>query len=245
VKARAADVHAAFSTMLPDLFRNRSNVDWESALFSVGGRRYTLRDVVRAAVLRGDWSHLQDQVRLGLACVNRARSGKPPAVDLTRAADGFRYERNLITVEETEAWLERFGVTFDEWTACLERSLLRRMWADEAADVVVRFTAGDDEVAACIYPEAICSGELARFADVLAVRAAVFDGAQTDRNEREPPDLARLEAAFQAYVRDAITPSALEAQIEAHRLEWIRIRWRYVSLPTYDIAREAALCMRH
>jgi hypothetical protein len=54
-----------------------------------------------------------------------------------------------------------------------------------------------------------------------------------------------VEGAFQAIAARAATPAALQAQIDAQRLAWIQICWRYVTLPDEDAAREAALCVRH
>lgn len=109
---------------------DRPTVDWDRPLFSLGSCTYTHRDVVAAAILRGDWRDLEDGPPAGLACAKRARTTTPPRIDLAKAAEEFRYERNLITAEETEHRLERSGVTFENWTAYLERTLLRQAWAD-------------------------------------------------------------------------------------------------------------------
>lgn len=226
-------------------FRDRPNLDSGRVLFTVGSRSYSRSDVISAAVQRGEWSRLEDQVRAGLACVKRARSAAAPAIDIQKAAEDFRYERNLITVEETEAWLDHSGVTFDGWTAYLERSLFRQAWANEIDDIVSRFPPSDDEIVACIQAEAVCSGQLARFVETLAARAAVCEAAAAVDRDMERHDLAWLERTFQEQVRNAITPSALQSQIEAHRIDWIRIQWRYIVLTQHDIASEAALCIRH
>jgi hypothetical protein len=56
--------------------------------------------------------------------------------------------------------------------------------------------------------------------------------------------LATLDAAWDAFRRRQATPEAIRAQVEAHRLEWIRLRVRRLTLPTIDAALEAALCIR-
>lgn len=251
-------------------------------LFTVGSRSYDRRDVIVAAILRGEWHALEDQARQGLACVQRLRQAEdePDPFDLELAAQEFRYARNLITAEETEAWLGRAGVTFEDWTAYLERSLLRRAWADEIEEVVSRYPVGDEELRSALHAEVVCSGELQRFAETLAGRAAVCEravataGAEADRldevlvgrvrrecaftlawSDSSVPsspdwsariaDIARMETTFQACVRNAATPEAVQAQIGAHRLDWVRVRWRYVVLRDEETAREAALCLRH
>src|SRR5882762_3133258 len=87
-------------TLMIAMFRDRSHVDWDRPLFSLGGSCYSRSDVVVAAILRGDWARLEDRTRSGLACVKRARGGTPPSIDLQKAVEEFRYARNLITVEE-------------------------------------------------------------------------------------------------------------------------------------------------
>jgi hypothetical protein len=228
----------------PEEVQNGPTVHWDRPIFSVGGGAYSRRDVVAAARLRGDWRDLEDRLRAGLACVKRARSTAFPPIDLSTAAEEFRYARNLLTAEETEQWLERFGVTFDEWTAYLQRTQLRQEWATEIDDTRRQYGVDEHEIAACIDAEAVCSGALARFAEILAGRVAVC--ARPDPHE--PPDLhdlAALEATFQMRARSAITPSALQAQVEGHCLDWIRVCWRYVTFNAKETANEAALCLIH
>jgi hypothetical protein len=246
-------------------------------LFSTGDRHYDRDDVVVAAILRGEWHALVEQARRGLACAEHHRLGEegPDAFDLEQAAQEFRYARNLITAEETEAWLARSGLTFEDWTAYLERSLLRTAWSDQIETILLRYAISDDEVRCVLHAEAVCSGELQRFAETLAGRAAAcaraeagaasaeqgLDEVLARRVRRESAfrlgslnaqewsdrvaEAARIEAAFQACRLAAITPEAVQAQILGHRLDWMRVRWRYVVLRTEQAAREAALCLRH
>lgn len=57
-------------------------------------------------------------------------------------------------------------------------------------------------------------------------------------------EMARLEAAFGDFQRAVVTPEAIQAQLAAHRLEWIQLDCRLVNFPAEDVAREAALCVR-
>jgi hypothetical protein len=251
-------------------------------LFTVGRRRYGRRDVIAAAILRGEWRPFVDQARAGLACARRLsdEAEEPDSFDLELAAREFREARGLVSSEDTEAWLARHGLSFEDWSAYLERSLLRRIWAGEIGDIVSRYGVGDEELGLILHAEAVCSGELQRFAETLADRAAVgeralgagfpaaaaLDDLLVARTAREcaaalgspvpgpasaphwtgqAVELARMEATFQACVRHAITPEAVHAQIVAHRLEWIRLRWRCVVLRDEAAAREAVLCLRH
>jgi hypothetical protein len=249
-------------------------------LFTVGRRSYGRRDVIAAAILRGEWRALVEQARRGLACARRLSEDaeEPDSFDLEQAAQEFRLARNLLSAEETEAWLARCGLSYEDWTGYLERSLLRRAWAGEIEDIVSRHDVGDEELGRVLHAEAVCSGELRRLAETLADRAAVceralsmggvdvpvLDDLVVARTAREcaatlgscgsspapqwtsqAVELARMEATFQACVRRAITPAAVQAQIGAHRLEWIRLRWLCVVLRDEAAAREAVLCLRH
>ncbi len=247
----------------------------EQSAFSVGSRAYTWRDVVTAAVLRGDWSVLEQQTRLGLALVQKAQAqdARPSEEQIEAAGQEFRYERELITAEEMEAWLGRFGITVDDWADYVERSLLRQ--ASRGSN-----TAGPpddpdpDEVAQSVVAEAACSGALADFAQRLAARAAIAERAAGEMPDgtaeadpkaiaaegREvaaaferiglpsPPEeevdaLSRLERTFETYSRRISTPAAVRAQIEAHRLDWIRLDVFSLTFHDETAAREAWLCL--
>lgn len=251
-------------------------------LFTVGRRSYERRDVIAAGILRGEWPAFVEQARRGLACAKRLGDDaeEPASFDLELAAQDFRQARNLVSAEETEAWLVRHGLSYEDWSGYLERSLLRRAWAGEIEDVVSRYHVGDEELGRVLHSEAVCSGELRRLAETLAARAAVceralsmggadapvLDDLLVARTAREcaaalgssgpnpasaqhwaalAVELASMEATFQACLRRAVTPAAVQAQIGAHRLEWMKLRWRCLVLRDEPAAREAALCLRH
>jgi hypothetical protein len=223
------------------------DVDWESPVFAVGGQAYSRSDILTAATLRGDWTRLEERTHAGLSCVKRARNTVAPDIDLEAAADEFRYAKNLITVEEVEQWLARSAITFDEWRDYLERASLTRLWINELEAIVEQYPATDEEVRSCIYPEAVCSGDLGRFAERLAARACLVDGSSDAPINAGVPigdRLAHMETLFHQRLRAAITPDRLGVQLQTHRLEWIRVGWRYITFPELDAAREARLCIQ-
>jgi len=245
----------------------------EEPAFVVGARTYTWRDVLTAAILRGDWSNLEQQTREGLALVAQAdEEGTRPSEEAIEAAgQEFRYERELITAEEMEAWLARFDITVDDWMDYVERSLLRQ--SGRAADAADEEQSEQDDIAGVMVAEAACSGALADFARKLAGRAAIAERAAAEKLEAGSPsledlsaarsevaaaferleivppteetvsELARLELAFEAYSRRLATPAAVAAQIEAHRLDWIRLDVFSLSFQEESAAREAWLCL--
>src|SRR5262249_52445008 len=166
--------------------------------FSIGARSFTWLDVVLAAILRGDWMAIEQQARIGLSLVKWAEENdaSPTEEALDAAAKEFRYDRDLVTAEEMEAWLERCGLTIEAWMDYIERSLLRQReqegtLADVPDDV---FTEGD--VGEYVITEAICSGELARFADALAAHASVAlraaEGAAAEEGASEESEIEHL-----------------------------------------------------
>ncbi len=247
----------------------------EQSAFSVGSRAYTWRDVVTAAVLRGDWSVLEQQTRLGLALVEQAesRNARPSEEEIEAAGQEFRYERELITAEEMESWLGRYGITVDDWVDYVERWLLRRASPGTSAAAGTD-DAETEEVAHSVVAEAACSGALGEFAQTLAGRAAIAERAAAEENdgagdvdpdavaagrdevaaaferlglpspaEESVAELSRIERTFEAYSRRLTTPAAVRAQIEAHRLDWIRLDVFSLSFHDEAAAREAWLCL--
>ena len=103
------------------------NSRWRQKVFSVGPREYVWLDVFLAAMLRGEWRQFERQLVEGLACLAAAadpRAAWPDDRQIEDAANTFRYERDLITSDETISWLDRAGLTIDAWTDYLVRRLL-------------------------------------------------------------------------------------------------------------------------
>lgn len=147
--------------------------------FSVDGATYTWGDVVLAAVQRGDWSRLEETLRRKLALLAEAeeRGEAPTEEELDAAAQEFRYERDLITGEDMEAWLARAGISLDGWMDYIERSLVFSRSGEDARTkpAATEESSGefDEELSAAMAAEATCSGALTRFAETLAARIAI------------------------------------------------------------------------
>lgn len=146
----------------------------DNVVFSVGDKSYCWRDVVHAAILWGEWAKLEESLREGIACSKLAEGAEdgPSKPEVTEAARAFRYERGLISAEETEQWLERWGLAVSDWMGYLHRFLARQWWAGVLDASSVR-QISDQEVESLIKSEAACSGKLAAFAWKLAGRAAI------------------------------------------------------------------------
>ena len=217
------------------------------ALFTVAGRTYAWEDVLLAAELRGELAAVERQTRQGLACLHRlaAEAGAVPSEAIRAAATVFRYDRNLLAGEELEAWLEARGLTVSDWNGYLRRLVLRERWLDELDRIEAEFAVGDEEVAAALPAEAICTGVLRRAAERLAEDAAL---AEANDAVEDSPDRRALIAAL-SQGADAVrarVPSRqeVEREVAAHVLDWIRIEAETLELDDAEAAREAALCVR-
>src|SRR5207248_1733163 len=176
------------------------------ALFAVGGDVYGWDDVVALAKRRGDWDELAAQVRAGLAALAELEARGEPLADeeIDESARQFRYERNLLAADELDAWLDRHRLTAADWRDSVARALARDR--SPGADASLP----EDEVAAAVWAEGVCSGRLEQLAAELARLAAVSPGA--------PP--GELDAAFEQFCADAVDEATEARELEANGLEW-------------------------
>ncbi len=222
-------------------------------VFSVGRQQYYWDDVILSARRWGDWADLEKELRQGIACLKRLDEAEeefdPEALE--SAASDFRYERDLLTAEETEAWLNRWHLSADSWMEYLQRFILRRKWADQLVEIVARYRVTKKEIHNSLHAEAICSGHLARFARALAARASAYEKALEAGWVRDEPKSAeatarirRLETSYQRFCDHVVDEQGIKNQVNSHRLDWVRVGCRYVLFSQEQMAREAALCAR-
>jgi hypothetical protein len=245
---------------------------WRQPLFSVGSRDYDWLDVFLSAMVRGEWASFERRLVEGVARCERAKASVawPRDQRLSEAATQFRYDRNLLTTEETQAWLSDHGITTDQWLEYLMRELL---WRDRGVDPNKLTTISEwpAEVARAFAPEGLCSGTFQRFATTCAGHVAVVATsgvsspaaladahAQHLRTEHQEwlaaldavdittrlVHLATVDSQFGAAAAAAATEDALAAQIARHRVEWTRIRLDLVSFRSVEAALEATCCVR-
>src|SRR4029453_3814942 len=83
-----------------------------------GTQEYTARDAIDAAIFRGELEQKWQTFLRHIAAEGRADELEleleQPAI--SAAAEEFRYRHDLITAEETEAWLANRGLTFDDFS---------------------------------------------------------------------------------------------------------------------------------
>jgi hypothetical protein len=215
-------------------------------VFTVGGETFTWTDVVAAARSQGDWQVLEGTTAEGLACARRltASGDELDPKELAEAESVFRRRRRLLSGDETVAWLDRYGLSLPEWRDYLRRGIARSRWADDLDETVTRFPVAVEEVATAAWAEAVCSGLLDEAAYRLAGDAALaVEVGKSMAGERQEALHRIAEAAGRARLQ-AASEEAIEREIEANRLEWLRMEGELVLLPTESMAREVVCCVR-
>jgi hypothetical protein len=193
------------------------------SVFEVRGRTYTLRHVFSAAAFGGwdggFWKDLED----GLACAAYAgdEGFKVDTADLQSSADQFRYQRNLVTAEETERWLAERNVHEDDLVGYLERRYWHGRFSQQAPTIRVAYAPSPRAVAEVLWPEVIFSGCLGLLAVPLARRvvAGAAEKAAGPTTVREELAVA-VQTAF--YERVGCGPEGLADWLGRNRCseEW-------------------------
>lgn len=255
----------------PPLMDLRAFPWWNAEVFRAHGRAYTWHDVLMSARLRGDWEAIDRAAREGVSCAAEAMvSGTgPEKARLDEAAREFRYTEDLITAASAERWLERWGLSVEQWHGHFTRVMLRRDWSGRVAELLARHPPGQQAVAAAAIVDAICAGHLRQLARELAervvvpraptgvtsstsdaaglveatVRAARADG-WPDLAPERLEELAEAERHYRAFRSDAISPSSLAEHVGSRQLDWTRFECRALGFAGSDGANEAVLCLR-
>ena len=170
-----------------------------------GSQEYTPRDAIDAALFRGELDSKWAEFLLRVEAQRRADELDMELDDsaIADAAEAFRYERDLITAEETEAFLANRGLTLDDFTDYFTR----RYWADALNEKIVpdqiEYISATSELRQVFLAELILCGELDRMTTALmfrlAARCAEKDSDSDaiadekreffDRNKMEPAQL--------------------------------------------------------
>jgi len=224
----------------------------EQVVFSVGADPYRWEDVMMFAQLRGDWAVLEKRLREGFACLACLNDfdEELESTEVETAANEFRYERDLVTAAEAEAWLRQWHLSAEAWMEYVQRSLLRQKWAAQLAEIVARYPVGKKFIKENLYAEAVCSGALARFARALAARVAAYHMAvkagwiAAAPHVQAADKVALFENTYQRFCDRVVDSKGINNQIQLHHLEWIRFHCRSLSFPAEEVAREALLCAR-
>jgi len=143
-------------------------------LCTCGSQEYRPRDVIEAALFRGELNAKWNEFLRRVEAQRRADELDMELDELAiaTAAEAFRYEHELITAEETEAWLATRGLTIDDFT----EYFMRRYSADALNENIVpeqiEYISATSELRELFLAELILCGELDRMTTALLFRLA-------------------------------------------------------------------------
>jgi hypothetical protein len=131
-------------------------------LCACGGREYNTRDVIDAGLWRGDVDDLWQRFLLRCAAEKMSDEQEMDIEDdaLDSAAETFRYERDLITAEETEQWLTARHLTLDDFSDYFARQYWGNRLGEEITVPDTAYIDSGAEDRRLFAAELILSGDL-------------------------------------------------------------------------------------
>ena len=251
----------------------RGRFAWNVPVFVAGGKTIGVGHIVVAAHSRGE---LLEAWNTFLALVESEKRAAAPDDDEEAEADEeelqalserFRYDRDLITAEDTERWLADRGLTLDDFNAYF----LRHYWAstlEEPAEAEpVDYFSASDALWDLLAAELLLSGEFDRMAERLSWRFAaalapggdpiapaegsIDDGAGLEAwlarlgcDRQWLADLQVMEAAYRRRREQLLTENEVERALASMRLPLMRVDLETVDVDSLDAVRELAMCVR-
>jgi hypothetical protein len=198
----------------------------------VGSREITIRDVLQAADFRGELDAAWAE-----ACWLAEREELDVDEDAIQAAsEQFRTDRDLITAEETEQWLDQRGLTLDEFCDYLVRHYGKEELQPKAGPPATKYAQGPEAMQDFLRIDLLLGGEFDRLAEGLAWRLAV--------KEDGLADMAGLEAAYREASAGLLTERMREQALGALRLTLTSLELEVLELESQNAAREALFCLR-
>src|SRR5438094_952737 len=175
-----------------------------------GEQEYTARDAIDAAIFRGElvvkWKEFLDEVEAEKRADELDLDLDESAI--SSAAEAFRYEYDLITAEETEAWLANRGLTFDDFSDYFARQYCVGAIREGFSPEEIGYVVAAPELRDLFVAELILSGELENMTTKLMWRLA----ARAAREKPTPEAMAAEERKF--LHRLGIQPAQVGAWLE-------------------------------
>jgi hypothetical protein len=183
---------------------------FELVVCAFGTQEYTARDAIDAAIFRGEFEDKWQKFLRYVAAEERADELELELDEsaISAAAEKFRYRHDLITAEETEAWLANRGLTFDDFSDYFARQYCVGAVDEGFSPEQIGYASAASELRDLFVAELILSGELEEMTTKLKWRLA----ARCAGEEPTPEAVAAEERKF--LHRVGIDPAQL-----AHWLE--------------------------
>jgi hypothetical protein len=119
-----------------------------------------VRDAVDAAIFRGECEDKWQKFLRDVAAEQRADELELDESAISAAAEEFRYRHDLITAEETEAWLANRGLTFDDFSDYFARQYSAGAVHEGFSPEQIGYASADPELRELFMAELVLSGEL-------------------------------------------------------------------------------------
>lgn len=247
-------------------------VEEGATVFTCGDNSYTDRDVIDAALFRGELDPTWKELLRCVECENQSGDADMDDATIDAAVEKFRYDHDLITAEEVEQWLEARGLTMDEFG----EYFARHYWGDKSpqtqAAEAVDYVSAPEEMRALLQAELILSGEFDRIAAQVSWRAAGGQELKDDvdlaneraeflkrtglsdatlgnwlsglgRDEQWLNAMLRLEAIHNRIRAELLTPQNRQRELSGMRLPLTRLDVEMMELESKNAASEASLCV--
>jgi len=183
-----------------------------------GSQEYAPRDAIEAALFRGE---LDLKWKEFLRCVEAERRADELDLELddsaiADAAEAFRYEHDLITAEETEAFLANRELTLDDFTDYFTRQYCADALNENIVPEQIEYISATPELRQVFLAELILCGELDRMTTALMFRLA----ARCAEKDSDSNAITTEKRKF--FDRNKIEPAQLPNWLErlGRDLEW-------------------------
>ena len=239
-------------------------------VFTAADQTFLTDDLILAALSDGRWDVLRHHVRAALE-LDHARGGAQDA-ELDAASDqaaaDFRYARDLISAEDTTAWLLARGLSVEDWYDALRRRHLEE--EARARPIMPPAPPDPSDFVKSVWAEFVVSGMAAELAELLARQAVAQALLPGEPPAPDPAALAEdlalvrehfphlddaeartrlgrlmtLASAVSRLAEVALTPEALRKELEHRALDLVHLSCEVALFDDAPRAREAALCVR-
>ena len=163
----------------------------DRVIFTSGDSTYTVRDVIEAALFRGELEPLWKETLRRVEAQERAQESEAEldSSELDAAAVAFRYQYDLITAEETEAWLEARGLNLTEFSEYFGRVQWGRTFGSKAKSDKISYGGAAPEAREALVIDLVMSGELDQMATRLSWRVAALAASGAPAEELREQEL--------------------------------------------------------
>jgi hypothetical protein len=214
-----------------------------------GQQEYTARDVFDAAIFRGEFEDKWQKFLRHVAAEERADELELELDEsaISAAAEEFRYQHDLITAEETEAWLANRGLTLDDFSDYFARQYCASAVLEGLCPEEIGYNSADPELRELFVAGLILSGELEEMTSKLMWRlAARCAGAEltSDAVATEERSFFKRNSITRAELEEWLVPHARQRELAALRMLLTRLETEVIEFESRDAAQEALFCVR-